>query len=56
LSDELKRRILCTLLSLMNLRENLERVAISHFPERPGSGTGLASAPVVLQESSRDSG
>jgi hypothetical protein len=55
LSDELKRRILCTLLSLMNLRENLERVAINNFPQRPGPGTGLASAPVVLQESSRDS-
>ncbi|MGB4784334.1 MAG: hypothetical protein WAQ77_06445, partial [Candidatus Acidiferrum sp.] len=26
LSDDLKRRIICTFLSLMNLRENLERV------------------------------
>jgi hypothetical protein len=33
LSDELKRRILCTFLSLMNLRENLERAARSRVPE-----------------------
>ena len=56
LSDELKRRILCTFLSLMNLRENLERAATSRLPELRSFGTGLASAPVVLQESSRDSG
>jgi hypothetical protein len=48
LSDELKRRILCTLLSLMNLRENLERAASTRVPELRSSGTGLASAPVVL--------
>jgi hypothetical protein len=56
LSYELKRRILCTFLSLMNLRENLERAASSRVPELRSSGTGLASAPVVLQESSHDSG
>jgi hypothetical protein len=56
LSHELKRRMLCTLLSLMNLRENLERAACSRAPELRSFGTGLASAPVVLQESSRDSG
>lgn len=56
LSDELKRRILCTLLSLMNLRENLERTTSSRVSELRSSGTGLASAPVVLQESSHDSG
>ena len=33
LSDDLKRRILCTFLSLMNLRENLERAPSSHTPE-----------------------
>ncbi len=56
LSDELKRRILCALLSLMNLRDNLERATSSRVPELRSFGTGLASAPVVLQESSRDSG
>lgn len=56
LSDELKRRILCALLSLMNLRDNLERATSSRVPELQSLGTGLASAPVVLQESSRDSG
>jgi hypothetical protein len=56
LSYELKRRLLCTFLSLMNLRENLERAASSRVPEFRSSGTGLASAPVVLQESSHDSG
>jgi hypothetical protein len=35
LSDELKRRILSTFLSLMNLRENLERAAASREPH-PG--------------------
>jgi hypothetical protein len=56
LSDELKRRILCTFLSLMNLRENLERAACSRVPELRSLRTGLESAPVVSQESSRDSG
>lgn len=56
LSDELKRRILCTLLSLMNLRENLERAATSRAPELRSSGTEVASAPVVFQEISHDSG
>jgi hypothetical protein len=56
LSDELKRRILCTLLSLMNLRENLERAATSRMPELRGFAAELAFAPLVLQESSRDSG
>src|SRR5258708_34626642 len=56
LSDELKRRILCALLSLMNLRDNLERATSSRVPELRSFETELASAPVVLQESSRDSG
>ena len=56
LSYELKRRLLCTFLSLMNLRENLESAASSRVPELRSFGTGLASAPVVLQESSHDSG
>jgi hypothetical protein len=56
LSYELKRRLLCTFLSLMNLRENLESAASTRVPEFRSSGSGLASAPVVLQESSHDSG
>ena len=55
LSDELKRRILCTLLSLMNLRENLERAATSRVLELRSFGAGLASASVVLQERAHDS-
>ncbi|HYM10832.1 MAG TPA: hypothetical protein VEU62_08865 [Bryobacterales bacterium] len=55
LSDELKRRILCTLLSLMNLRENLERAATSRVLDLRTFETELASIPVVLQEGSRDS-
>jgi hypothetical protein len=48
LPDELKRRILCTFLSLMNLRETLERVAISHFPERPIHGSNSASGEALV--------
>lgn len=48
LSDELKRRILCTFLSLMNLRETLERVAIRHFPERPIQGSNSASGEALV--------
>src|SRR3989454_11580604 len=33
LSDDLKKRILCTFLSLINLRENLERAPSGHAPE-----------------------
>ncbi len=44
LSDGLKRRMLCALLALMNLRENLERAASSRVPELRSFGTGLASA------------
>lgn len=36
LSDDLKKRILCSFVSLMNLRENLDRVGSSHIPE-PGT-------------------
>lgn len=48
LSDELKRRVLCTFLSLMNLRENLERVALSRFPERPIQGSNSASGEALV--------
>jgi hypothetical protein len=34
LSDDLKRRILCTFLSLMNLKENLERTPLGNAFER----------------------
>jgi hypothetical protein len=48
LSYELKRRLLCTFLSLMNLRENLERAASSRVPERPIQGSSSASGgPLV---------
>jgi hypothetical protein len=50
LSDELKRRILCTFLSLMNLRENLERAASSRAPERPIQGLSSASGGTLLPE------
>jgi hypothetical protein len=48
LSDELKRRVLSTFLSLMNLRENLERAA-SHKPDlRLQQSSGApARAPAV---------
>ena len=48
LSYELKRRLLCTFLSLMNLRENLERAAGSRVPERPIQGSSSAAGgPLV---------
>jgi hypothetical protein len=48
LSDELKRRVLSTFLSLMNLRENLDRAASRSAPElrTPWSRTPSASAVV----------
>lgn len=50
LSYELKRRILCTFLSLMNLRENLERAASSRVPERPIQGSSSASGGPLVQD------
>ena len=41
LSDDLKRRILCTFLSLMNLRENLERAPSGHPLELRHPASGL---------------
>ena len=49
LSDDLKRRILCAFLSLMNLRENLERVPSGHAPEIPLPAPGLFPSPPVVQ-------
>jgi hypothetical protein len=49
LSDDLKKRVLCSFLSLMNLRENLERAARSHTPElgdAPPSEVAIAAVLV----------
>lgn len=51
LSDDLKKRILCSFVSLMNLRENLDRAGNGHIPEsrtpRPetvlATGTGMVT-------------
>jgi hypothetical protein len=49
LSDDLKRRILCTFLSLMNLRENLERAPSGHAPEIRDPEPELFPTPAVVQ-------
>jgi len=50
LSDDLKRRILCTLLSLMNLRENLERAPSGYASEIRVPATGLFPTPAVVSD------
>jgi len=50
LSDDLKRRILCTFLSLMNLRENLERAPGGHAPELRVLSPGLFPTPAVMPD------
>jgi hypothetical protein len=50
LSDDLKRRILCTFLSLMNLRENLERVPGGHAPEIRALATGLVPTAAMVPD------
>lgn len=50
LSDDLKRRILCTFLSLMNLRENLERAPSDRAPEIRVLAQGLFPTPAVVPE------
>jgi hypothetical protein len=50
LSDGLKRRILCALLALMNLRENLERAASTLMPELPVQVSNSASAGPLVPE------
>jgi hypothetical protein len=47
LSDELKKRILTTLLTLMNVRESLERAANRYVPELRGTRSAVAPAPAV---------
>lgn len=42
LSDDLKRRILCTFLSLMNLKENLERTPLGNASDR-----GIAAPELI---------
>jgi hypothetical protein len=49
LSDALKRRVLSTFLSLMNLRENLERAASRQVDQRfQESSVAAARAPTVV--------
>jgi len=50
LSDDLKRRILCTFLSLMNLRENLERAPSGHAPEIRVFEPGLFPTQAVVPD------
>ena len=50
LSDDLKRRILCTFLSLMNLKENLERAPGRHAPELPVPVPALFPTPAVVTD------
>src|SRR2546426_11525193 len=50
LSDDLKRRILCTFLSLMNLKENLERAPNGHAPEKRVLAPGLFPTPAVVPD------
>ncbi len=48
LSDELKKRILTTLLTLMNLRESLDRAASRCVPELRATRSAAAPAPAVV--------
>jgi len=50
LSDDLKRRILCTFLSLMNLRGNLERAPSGHTREMRVLESGLFPPPAVVPD------
>jgi hypothetical protein len=50
LSDGLKRRILCTFLSLMNLKENLERTPIGNALDRGIGAPDLFPAPAVATD------
>jgi hypothetical protein len=50
LSDDLKRRILCTFLSLMNLRENLDRAASTHAPQLGAPASGVVPTPAVVPD------
>ena len=50
LSDDLKRRILCTFLSLMNLRENLERAPSGAAPDVRVPAPGLFPTPAMVPD------
>jgi hypothetical protein len=50
LSDDLKKRVLCTFQSLMNLRDNLERVPGGHDPVLQASVQALSGAPYRVQD------
>ena len=49
LSDDLKRRILCSFVSLMNLRENLDRAASGHPPELASSMSEPVLATTMVE-------
>ena len=49
LSDALKRRILTTFLTLMNLRESLVRSASRRMPELPIAKAPVAAVPVPIR-------
>lgn len=49
LSDDLKRRILCTFLSLMNLKENLERMPNGDASRLGIPATGCFPTPAVVR-------
>ncbi len=44
----MKKRILTTFLTLMNLRENLDRAASRYGPEQPAPGSAAARDPAVV--------
>jgi hypothetical protein len=48
LSDELKRRILCSFLCLMNLRETLDRVCSVRLVERHSSALAAAAGSAAV--------
>jgi hypothetical protein len=50
LSDDLKRRILCTFLSLMNLKENLERTPLGNALDRGIAPPELFPTPTVATD------
>jgi hypothetical protein len=50
LSDDLKKRVLCTFQSLMNLRDNLERAPGGHAPDLLAPVPPLSGAPYRVQD------
>jgi len=48
LTDDLKARVLSTFLTLMNLRENLDRASCAHRPARSGIFVRPVQAPTYF--------